>query len=48
MAVLTPKSDIVRSSHQKCSIKKGALKNFAKFTDVFFVILKNTWTTASE
>ena len=23
---------IVRSSHQRCSIKKGVLKNFAKFT----------------
>ena len=25
--------DIARSSHQRCSVKKGALKNFAKFTE---------------
>ena len=24
---------IVRSSHQSCSIKKGALQNFSKFTE---------------
>ena len=35
----------VRSSHQRCSIKKGALKNFAKFTgkhlcqSLFFLLL---------
>ena len=25
-------SNTVRSSHRRCSIKKGVLKNFAKFT----------------
>ena len=26
------KWDNIRSSHRKCSLKKGALKNFTKFT----------------
>ena len=31
--LLTPFSSISRSSHRRCSVKKGALKNFAKFTE---------------
>ena len=44
-----------RSSHQRCSIKKGVLKNFAKFTGIhlcqsvlsceFWEIFKNTFLT---
>ena len=44
-----------RSSHQRCSIKKGVLKNFAKFTGThlrqsvlsceFWEIFKNTFFT---
>ena len=30
---ITPKSDLqYRSSHQRCSVKKGVLRNFTKFT----------------
>ena len=42
-----------RSSHQRCFVKKGVPKNFAKFTE-FSEISKNTffiehlWTTASR
>ena len=34
--ILTSKK-LNRSSHKRCSIKKGVLKNFAKFTRKFFV-----------
>ena len=32
MLLMTSSNDQFRSSHQKCSIKKGVLKNFTKFT----------------
>ena len=41
------------SSHQRCSVKRGVLRNFAKFTGKFCEISKNTfftehvWATAS-
>ena len=43
---------INRSSHQKCSVKKGVLENFTKFAGKhLFQILfftKQLWTTTSE
>ena len=33
------------SSHQRCSVKKGALRNFAKFTGNFCEISKSTFST---
>ena len=38
----------LRSSHQRCSVKKGVLRNFTKFTGVFgefCEISKNTFST---
>ena len=32
-STLMSKTSTSRSSHQRCSIKKGVLKNFAKFTE---------------
>ena len=49
---------IVRSSQQRCSVRKGVLRNFAKFTGKHLgknkILPKNTffteylWVTASE
>ena len=47
-----PTLAISRSSHQRCSMKKGVLRNFTKFTgkhlcrSLFFT--EHLWTTASE
>ena len=35
-------SSINRSSHRRCSLRKGVLRNFAKFTG------KHPWATTSE
>ena len=29
-------NDESRSSHRRCSVKKGVFRNFVKFTEVFF------------